>query len=89
MQQFKFEIQNLEKLKENLLLISKKFEHVSILDSNTYKKDQYAEFEYIAGFGAQSIVTSNNWNDLEILRKRKTWLSVSYTHLTLPTTPYV
>ncbi len=74
MQQLQFEIQNLEKLKESLLLVSKNFEHVSILDSNNYQEDQYSEFDYIAGFGAQSIVTSNNWNDLEVLRKRKTWL---------------
>jgi para-aminobenzoate synthetase component 1 len=73
-QQIKFEIQDLEKLKKSLLLNSKKFEHVSILDSNNYGEDKYSEFEYIAGFGAQLIVTSNNWNDLEVLRKRKTWL---------------
>ena len=43
-------------------------------------------------FGSEAVFTSNNANEINIVfdsNSNKVVISVSYTHLTLPTTPYV
>lgn len=69
-----FHIDDLGFLKECLLAVSKEYEHVAILDSNSYSLDSYSEYEYIAGFGAQQIVKSSSLLELQGLIDQKKWL---------------
>lgn len=71
---FKFKIKDKTALKNALLLLSEEYNYTSILDSNNYKKNTYSSHEYLAGFGAKSIVVSNNWKELESLMKKRCWL---------------
>ncbi len=60
--------------KDKLLILSNNYNHSVILDSNQYTHIPHQEYELLAGFGAKSILTSNNFSDLETLHKKKTWL---------------
>jgi len=71
---YKFEIQNLLALKEALLLHSEEYTYASLLDSNNYEKSSNSTYEYIAGFGAKSIVVSSNWEELKSLSQKNSWL---------------
>lgn len=71
---FRFEIKDLAALKDALLLASEEYSYASLLDSNSYSKTQYSSYDYLAGFGAKSIVVSNNWEELKALSKKKAWL---------------
>lgn len=74
MSSYKFEIQNLLALKEALLLHSEEYTYASLLDSNNYEKSSNSTYEYIAGFGAKSIVVSSNWEELKSLSQKNSWL---------------
>tara|TARA_B100000674_G_scaffold490505_1_gene506470 strand:- start:624 stop:1898 length:1275 start_codon:yes stop_codon:yes gene_type:complete len=69
-----FNIDEIPQFKERLLLLSKEYQHVSILDSNDYRYSNYSEYDLIAGFGAKSIVSSNRFCELEEISKKDLWL---------------
>ena len=60
--------------KDKLLILSNNYDYSVILDSNQYTHIPHQEYELLAGFGAKSILTSNNFSDLETLHKKKSWL---------------
>ena len=70
-----FKVENINHFKDKLLFFSKSKENVIFLDSNSKKND----YEFIFSYGKISELKSFD-NSLD---------TVSYTHLTLPTTPYV
>ncbi len=47
--------------KDKLLILSNNYNHSVILDSNQYTHIPHQEYELLAGFGAKSILTSNNF----------------------------
>jgi len=69
-----FNLDEIPQFKERLLLLSKEYQHVSILDSNDYRDSDYSEYDLIAGFGAKSIVSSNRFYELEEISKKGLWL---------------
>lgn len=74
MEAIEFNLDEIPQLKERLLLLSKDYRHVSILDSNDYKYSNHSEYDLIAGFGAKSIVSSHRFCDLEKISKKGLWL---------------
>ena len=74
METIEFSLDEIPQFKERLLLLSKGYEHVSILDSNNYKGSIHDEYDLIAGFGAKSIVSSNHFCELEDICKKRVWL---------------
>lgn len=71
---YSFKIKDLNALKNALLLKSEEYTYASLLDSNNYEKNSNSSYEYIAGFGAKSIVVSNNWEELKSLSQKNSWL---------------
>jgi len=69
-----FNLDEIPHFKERLLLLSKEYQHVSMLDSNNYNDSLYHEYDLIAGFGAKSIVSSNRFCELENISKKGLWL---------------
>ena len=74
MEAIEFNLDEISQLKERLLLLSKDYRHVSILDSNDYRYSNHSEYDLIAGFGAKSIVSSHRFCDLEKISKKGLWL---------------
>ena len=74
MEAIEFNLDEIPQFKERLLLLSKEYHHVSILDSNDYRDSHYSEYDLIAGFGAKSIVSSNRFCELEDVCKKGVWL---------------
>ena len=74
MEAIEFSLDEIPQFKERLLLLSKGYQHVSILDSNHYKGSIHDEYDLIAGFGAKSIVSSNHFCELEDICKKRVWL---------------
>ena len=74
MEAIEFNLDEIPHFKERLLLLSKEYQHVSILDSNNYNDSLYHEYDLIAGFGSKSIVSSNRFCELENISKKGLWL---------------
>lgn len=74
MEAIEFSLNAISQLKDRLLLLSKEYQYVSILDSNNYQNSTHDEYELIAGFGAKSVVSSNRFCELEEISKKGLWL---------------
>ena len=74
METIEFSLDAIPQFKERLLLLSKEYQYVSILDSNSYRNSTHDEYDLIAGFGAKSIVSSNRFYELENACKKGSWL---------------
>ena len=70
----KFKIKDLLALKGALLIHSEEYTYASLLDSNNYDKNVNSSYEYIAGFGAKSIIVSSNWEELKSESQNNKWL---------------
>jgi len=70
----KFKIKDLLALKGALLMHSEEYTYASLLDSNNYDKNVNSSYEYIAGFGAKSIIVSSNWEELKSASQNNKWL---------------
>ena len=53
---------------------SEEYTYASLLDSNNYDKNVNSSYEYIAGFGAKSIIVSSNWEELKSASQNNKWL---------------
>ena len=60
--------------KAQLLSLSADYTYACILDSKAYTGDLYSNYDYLAGFGAKSIVVSDSWEQLKALVNKKCWL---------------
>ena len=74
MKAIEFNLNEIPQFKERLILLSKEYQHVSILDSKNYFSSSYCDYDLIAGFGAKSIISSNSFEELEIAISHRTWL---------------
>lgn len=74
MPSYKFKIKDLLALKGALLIHSEEYTYASLLDSNNYDNNINSSYEYIAGFGAKSIIISSNWEELKSASQNNKWL---------------
>lgn len=73
MKAIEFNLNEISQFKERLLLLSKEYQYVSILDSNNYSESIHCEYDLIAGFGAKRILSSDCFEELEAAWKKRTW----------------
>lgn len=74
MPSYRFKIKDLVALKSALLFHSEAYTYASLLDSNNYDKNVNSSYEYIAGFGAKSVLIANDWEELNTISQNNSWL---------------
>jgi len=75
-----FNIDEIPQFKQRLLLLTEKYSHATILDSNDYHESQHCDYDLIAGFGAKSLFLPREFSDLETLSSKGNWCFGYFTY---------
>mgnify|MGYP005676051183 CR=1 FL=1 len=74
MKSIEFNQNEIPQFNERLLLLSEQYQFACILDSNSYSESINSGYDLIAGFGANAIIKSDSFKELEEAYKKNVWL---------------